>query len=261
MLTGHSAGYDAASQRLANFRRVLEAAAQTDYYRTHLEAARLVETDALNRLRSVEEALRDIPVLEREALIADPSRFRSRLIRPAHKRPDAGLRWLWNRKRESIAGPISALRCLAVEVMTGRAPVPVGARRLMVQTSLIETSLGDRDRDLLWQAFELPVFEELRGLDGELLASECEAHSGLHPEPDSVFLEPAPAPSGLLLTSLAATGYPTLRLRVHLSSVPTPFGCDCGSRVELLEWFQALPARKPVRMDRGTALRSMAGAG
>lgn len=262
MLMELSARADATSQRLTNFRRVLQAAGQTDHYRTHVEAARWFEPDALNRIRSIEEALRFFPVLERETLIAEPSRFRSRSTRPVSKRPDSGFLWLWHHKQESIAGPISALRCLAVEVMAGRSPIPAGARRLVVQTSLVESPLSDCDRDFLWEAFELPVFEELRGLDGELLAAECEAHGGMHPEADTVFLESAPSPSGgMLVTSLAATGYPTIRLRMPMVFVSTVFVCDCGCRAELLNWFQALPARKPVRMAGSPGRAWMAGTG
>lgn len=36
------------------------------------------------------------------------------------------------------------------------------------------------ERDLLWRAFGVPVFEQIIGADGRLLAAECEAHDGLH---------------------------------------------------------------------------------
>ena len=41
-------------------------------------------------------------------------------------------------------------------------------------------SAGDRQR--LWRAFRVPVFEQIIGPRGELLAAECEAHDGLHVE-------------------------------------------------------------------------------
>jgi len=40
--------------------------------------------------------------------------------------------------------------------------------------------LRDDDRDLLWAAFGVPVFEQYLNSMNELLASECEAHAGLH---------------------------------------------------------------------------------
>jgi hypothetical protein len=36
------------------------------------------------------------------------------------------------------------------------------------------------DRDQLWRAFHVPVFQQLVSESGELLAAECEAHDGLH---------------------------------------------------------------------------------
>ena len=38
------------------------------------------------------------------------------------------------------------------------------------------------ERARLWRAFRVPVFEQIVGPDGELLAAECEAHEGLHVE-------------------------------------------------------------------------------
>jgi len=59
--------------------------------------------------------------------------------------------------------------------------------------------LSDLDRDRLWRAFQVPVFEQIVALSGELLAFECEAHDGLHVEsPDlpldgeTLFVEPCP---------------------------------------------------------------------
>jgi len=43
-----------------------------------------------------------------------------------------------------------------------------------------DPGLSDDDRDLFWDAFGVPSFEEHLGLTNELLAMECEAHAGLH---------------------------------------------------------------------------------
>jgi hypothetical protein len=40
--------------------------------------------------------------------------------------------------------------------------------------------LTDPDRDWLWSAFRVPIFEQIIGESGELLATECEAHNGMH---------------------------------------------------------------------------------
>jgi hypothetical protein len=36
------------------------------------------------------------------------------------------------------------------------------------------------ERDRLWRAFGVPLFEQIIDADGRLLAAECEAHDGLH---------------------------------------------------------------------------------
>jgi hypothetical protein len=42
--------------------------------------------------------------------------------------------------------------------------------------------LNDAERDRLWRSFRVPSFEQIIAEDGTLLASECEAHAGLHIE-------------------------------------------------------------------------------
>jgi hypothetical protein len=42
--------------------------------------------------------------------------------------------------------------------------------------------LSTAERAWLWRAFRVPIFEQIVEPDGELLASECEAHDGLHIE-------------------------------------------------------------------------------
>lgn len=61
----------------------------------------------------------------------------------------------------------------AVIVLTGP-----GGRRLIEQ-----------EREQLWRAFHVPVFEQVIGPRGELLAAECEAHDGLHVESPALSVE------------------------------------------------------------------------
>ena len=56
-------------------------------------------------------------------------------------------------------------------------------------------------RQQLWRAFRVPVFEQIIGANGVLLAAECEAHAGLHIEsaqfdPGSRPVETAPCGCG-----------------------------------------------------------------
>ena len=43
-----------------------------------------------------------------------------------------------------------------------------------------QPGLSSADRDLFWEAFGVPVFEQHLGPGNELLAMECDAHAGLH---------------------------------------------------------------------------------
>lgn len=45
-----------------------------------------------------------------------------------------------------------------------------------------EPRLTEADRERIWKAFRVPVFEQIIGEDSQLLAQECEAHAGLHIE-------------------------------------------------------------------------------
>jgi hypothetical protein len=51
---------------------------------------------------------------------------------------------------------------------------------VIVLTRGADSALSEADRNRLWDAFGVPVFEQCLGPDNELLAAECEAHDGLH---------------------------------------------------------------------------------
>ena len=84
----------------------------------------------------------------------------------------------WDRRVErfrpaSIAAPLDQLRQLA----------EVGIaldHSLVAFTRQGEPGLSAEDRELFWDAFGVPVYEQLLGSDNRLLASECDAHCGLH---------------------------------------------------------------------------------
>lgn len=72
-----------------------------------------------------------------------------------------------------------------------------------------EPWLTESDRERLWEAFRVPVFQQVVGSHGELLASECEAHEGLHFEGEAHRLE---LPGGNVDASPCACGRKTPRL-------------------------------------------------
>lgn len=61
-----------------------------------------------------------------------------------------------------------------------RSVFPTVSRALISLTRSEDRLLTAMERDLLWRRFHVPVFEQIIGMHGELLAAECEAHDGLH---------------------------------------------------------------------------------
>ncbi|MCU1335710.1 MAG: hypothetical protein JWO19_1291 [Bryobacterales bacterium] len=59
---------------------------------------------------------------------------------------------------------------------------PVFTHSVIALESPGDPMLSAAERQQLWRAFRVPVFEQIIGRDGELLAAECEAHDGLHIE-------------------------------------------------------------------------------
>ena len=62
--------------------------------------------------------------------------------------------------------------------MTGRAAAL--HRGIVVLGYPGETGLNQYERDLLWDVFGVPVFEQYLTRRNRLIASECDAHEGLH---------------------------------------------------------------------------------
>ncbi len=84
----------------------------------------------------------------------------------------------WDKSAErfapaSVAGPLEQLRSLA---HIGR-PLEDAVIGFTYQA---DSGVSPADRELFWEAFGVPLFQQYLGSDNELLATECDAHSGLH---------------------------------------------------------------------------------
>ncbi len=153
---------------------------------------------------------------------------------------------------EAICGSLEELLRLAARVEARAAAPPITARRLVIRTPLGERLASESARDSLWRAFELPVFEELTGSEGEMLAAECEAHSGLHLATESAIFE---AWYGeLVVTSLVAIRYPIVRLRTGWVGAIDRCACPCGERVT--RFVPVLAAERPARKPPAAASTS-----
>lgn len=122
---------------------------------------------------------------------------------------------------EALVLPTDLALPLAETKQRGLLDLPSLKRALVVLWSFDTRPLTPHQRDLLWAAFLLPVFEQLRGWDGKVVARECEVHDGLHLDSQRPDLE---LPAGL---------------RGELAEEP----CDCGLETPRLKNLRALKAR------------------
>jgi len=97
---------------------------------------------------------------------------------------------------------------------------PVFTHAVIVLESPGDTPLSIGEREQLWRAFRVPVFEQIIGPHGKLLAADCEAHDGLHVEA-----------SGMPWADVQWPGY-----RLESSA------CGCGRKTPRL--VSALPAER-----------------
>jgi hypothetical protein len=118
-----------------------------------------------------------------------------------------GLPWLRVWKPEALVAPLGLALSLASRKQLGLFDLPSLNTAIVVLTSLDESPLAPRHRDLLWRAFGVPVFEQLRGSGGAVIAHECEVHDGLH------MIESLPSLKGEIVTGQCACGAETPRLR------------------------------------------------
>lgn len=130
-----------------------------------------------------------------------------------------------------LALPLAAALSLAGEKMRGLAELPGTTIAIVVESSLDDAPLSTQHRDLLWKAFGLPVFEQLRGWDGAVIARECEVHDGLHFDAETVV---ARLDGENLFVTGRATG---------LSAEIVRDQCECGVETPRLRQLSARAAK------------------
>lgn len=183
--------------------------------------------------RSSREILSGLPPVTADMFLENCKQFtkgRARAVKngQVHVLPN-GWRAKLGFPAERIEGPQREIAKLADAIEAGEAEPVAGARRLMVYAALGDALLSPELRERLWEVFELPVFEQLRGWEGELFASECEAHDGLHLEHAAAIFEVLDGE--LVVTSLEALHSPVLRLRTGLEGAILDGACPCGETV------------------------------
>ncbi|MBI3207358.1 MAG: hypothetical protein HYZ37_00475 [Candidatus Solibacter usitatus] len=128
---------------------------------------------------------------------------------------------------ETLAGPWERLAELAGLALSKRVDLSCVETALIPFTGLKHGRLTARERELLWRAFPVPVFEQFRGFGQELLAWECDAHEGLHIVEENCFFE-LEDDGELVLSGLGCEEYNLLRVGTELTArIATP-PCGCG---------------------------------
>jgi hypothetical protein len=157
---------------------------------------------------------------------------------------------------ESLAGPVDSLRRLAEQLLHLRVKLSTLRYPVLAFTDLGGAWLRDEDRDLFWRAFGVPVFEQLRSWNGSLLASECDAHYGLHLHREEAILEFRPHPAGkeLVVSCLEPSRYPVLRLATGVAGIVDESPCACGENSSrLLRAAKPALVKAPLRAIAATA--------
>ncbi len=119
-----------------------------------------------------------------------------------------------------------------------RAPKPI--LKGIISTAMI---LYPWQREAIERVFHCKIFERYGCEEVSLIASECEAHSGMHINTDSLIIEflngdGRPAMEGeetsVVVTDLMNYGMPIIRYRIGDKAVFTNHACSCGRKSMLI---------------------------
>jgi hypothetical protein len=194
---------------LENLKRVLIAALETPYYRGALARAGFGTARAIRRLTSVEEGLEPLPVTP----LADWRALgEGKVLTRTRRRPRSN-------------GTLMASSDWLLRTAGGSAP-PRLQHSIVALTSFGSPPLTDGDRESIWRAFRVPLFEHLLGPDGLPFATECAAHEALHVRTDRAILESRPGE--ILVTSLTSFSLPALRVAWGIPYRMVQNRCECG---------------------------------
>lgn len=152
--------------------------------------------------------------------------------------------WLHSYAPEALVLALDPALSLADRKSRGLFELQSLKTAIVVLTSLADSPLADHHRDLLWQAFGVPIFEQLRGWDGTVIARECEVHDGLHIDEAAAIFHLCQ--EELLATQLTAPGNPIIRARTGLTGEIASGRCECGAETPRLRNLAAVPIKASV---------------
>jgi phenylacetate-coenzyme A ligase PaaK-like adenylate-forming protein len=119
---------------------------------------------------------------------------------------------------EAIVAPLEIALSLAEKRLGGLVDLS-NLTAAVVLTDIDGEALSEDRRELLWKAFGVPVFEQLRSREGAIVARECEVHDGLHVDPEArVAHELSALSAAMTVSEPCECGSETPRLRGYLST-------------------------------------------
>jgi hypothetical protein len=243
------------------FRRLLNAALATPYFSRRDRAASLLTANSLS----------DLPVLPLRELLDARGQFensrlsegvgRLRLPFPTQCGTLMGRRlrlpenfsWLDQHHfgrlhlgpTRMLAATPAVLRRICAAVEARFLALPRLSEAVIVLQGLEEGTLFPGERDMLWRILGVPIFEQWLGLDGELIASECGMHQGLHLQSDRAELEQIQGE--LVLTSWYGLRNPLLRVATGWSAEINSRACRCADPGPLLRDLVAMQPAVPAK--------------
>ncbi len=131
---------------------------------------------------------------------------------------------------EALLLPLSSALQLADQKLQGLCHLP-GLKCAVIVLSSLDDPTYSHHRDLLWRAFGLPVFEQMRDWNGRVFARECEVHDGLHFD------------NGI---ALAESGNRELIVMGKPTGIPAEIiveACECGKETPRLRCLAVPKAR------------------
>lgn len=107
--------------------------------------------------------------------------------------------------------------------------------------SILSTAevLTSGERKLIETAFDVPVFDRYGCEELSIIASECEAHEGLHVHSEGLYIELEGGsdrePGDLVITDLVNDGMPLIRYKTEDMALPRSGTCSCGRTLPRLK--------------------------
>jgi len=140
-----------------------------------------------------------------------------------------------------LGAPLDTLRAASSDTLSH----PPLRNALIVFTGVLEGPLTPEDSDDLWRRYQVPVFEQFLGLEGELLAWECEIHHGLHVREKAAHFESCEQ-ERLVVSFLDNPRLPVLRLETGLAGRLIAEPCPCGDPSPRIVDMRRRSARRPL---------------